>query len=136
MALSAGGVPCVSAFGGDQFVRPDQESQLNKFFSWFYVAINAATLLAVVVTPLLREDVHCFGDASCFPLAFGAPALAVVIAFCKRLLLCTLSIVTNQRPVSIYMGHWLKTYRHLPVEKETNVLIDVCKCSWVMMNTF
>ena len=32
------------------------------------------------ITPILRQDVHCFGQESCYPLAFGLPAALMLIA--------------------------------------------------------
>ena len=70
----------MSAFGGDQFKLPEQEQQLQTFFSIFYFSINAGSLISTVLTPVLREDVHCFGDDSCYSLAFGVPAALMAIA--------------------------------------------------------
>ncbi|EPY73002.1 solute carrier family 15 member 1 [Camelus ferus] len=54
IALGTGGIkPCVSAFGGDQF-EEGQEKQRNRFFSIFYLAINAGSLISTIITPLLR----------------------------------------------------------------------------------
>jgi solute carrier family 15 oligopeptide transporter 1 len=81
IGLGSGGIkPCVSAFGGDQFKIPEQAKQLATFFSLFYFAINAGSLISTTLTPILRENVHCFGDDSCFSLAFGVPALLMVIS--------------------------------------------------------
>lgn len=81
IAFGTGGIkPCVSSFGGDQFVRPQQDKQLEQYFSVFYFAINAGSLISTFVTPILREDVHCFGDDSCYSLAFGLPAILMVVA--------------------------------------------------------
>ena len=81
IAVGTGGIkPCVSAFGGEQFVRPEQDRQLEQFFSYFYISINAGSLLSTLLTPILREDVQCFGQSSCFPLAFGVPAVLMLIA--------------------------------------------------------
>jgi len=78
--VGTGGIkPCVSAFGGDQFVRPQQDFQLQQFFTIFYVSINAGALLSTFATPYLRE-MQCFGDKSCFPLAFGVPAILMIVA--------------------------------------------------------
>ncbi|XP_026809644.1 peptide transporter family 1-like [Rhopalosiphum maidis] len=80
-SIGAGGIkPCVSAFGGDQFVLPDQEHQLQMFFSIFYFTINLGSLLSSFITPELRKSVQCFGKDSCFPLAFGVPAILMVIS--------------------------------------------------------
>ena len=81
IALGTGGIkPCVSAFGGDQFQLPEQERQLQTFFSVFYFSINAGSFISTIVTPILREDVECFGDTTCYSLAFGVPAALMAIA--------------------------------------------------------
>ena len=81
IALGTGGIkPCVSAFGGDQFKLPEQERQLQTFFSVFYFSINAGSFISTIVTPILREDVECFGDTTCYSLAFGVPAALMAIA--------------------------------------------------------
>jgi solute carrier family 15 (oligopeptide transporter), member 1 len=81
IGLGTGGIkPCVSAFGGDQFVIPEQELQLQQFFSVFYFAVNGGSLLSTFITPILREDVQCFGLDSCYSLAFGVPAILMVVS--------------------------------------------------------
>ncbi|XP_068139685.1 peptide transporter family 1 [Drosophila tropicalis] len=81
IALGSGGIkPCVSAFGGDQFKVPEQVKQITSFFSLFYFAINAGSLISTSVTPILREDVSCFDDINCYPLAFGVPAILMIIS--------------------------------------------------------
>uniref|UniRef100_A0A2S2NXP7 Peptide transporter family 1 n=1 Tax=Schizaphis graminum TaxID=13262 RepID=A0A2S2NXP7_SCHGA len=80
-SIGAGGIkPCVSSFGGDQFILPDQEDHLRKFFSVFYFTINAGALLSTFITPELRKSIQCFGKDSCFPLAFGVPAILMLIS--------------------------------------------------------
>uniref|UniRef100_A0AC34GFD0 Peptide transporter n=1 Tax=Panagrolaimus sp. ES5 TaxID=591445 RepID=A0AC34GFD0_9BILA len=70
IALATGGIkPCVSAFAADQF-NENQHQQRAQFFSFFYFSINAGSLLAIMLTPLLRGRVSCFGSPYCFPLAF------------------------------------------------------------------
>ncbi|KAK9745536.1 POT family [Popillia japonica] len=79
IALGSGGIkPCVSAFGGDQFKLPQQALQLTTFFSMFYFSINAGSLISTTVTPILRSDVHCFDDDSCYSLAFGVPGILMI----------------------------------------------------------
>jgi solute carrier family 15 (oligopeptide transporter), member 1 len=79
VSLGTGGIkPCVSAFGGDQFVLPQQEKQLTTFFSFFYFTICAGSLIAKTVSPLLRSEVHCFGEKDCYSFAFGAPVVLIV----------------------------------------------------------
>lgn len=80
IAFGTGGIkPCVSAFGGDQFVA-GQEDQLNKFFAIFYMSINMGSLFSTFITPILRSDVSCSSRGDCFPLAFGVPAALMTIA--------------------------------------------------------
>ncbi|KAG0728410.1 Solute carrier family 15 member 1 [Chionoecetes opilio] len=80
IAMGTGGIkPCVSAFGGDQFVLPQQERQLTQFFFVFYFSINAGSLLSTFITPILRDDVSCFGG-DCYSLAFGVPAVLMFVA--------------------------------------------------------
>jgi dipeptide/tripeptide permease len=80
IGIGTGGIkPCVSSFGGDQF-EPDQTEELSVFFSIFYFAINAGSMLSMFLTPLLRNNVHCFGQQSCYPLAFGVPAILMFVA--------------------------------------------------------
>lgn len=79
IAMGTGGIkPCVSAFGGDQF-EVGQEDKLIKFFSIFYFAINFGSLSSMLLTPILRGDVNCFGN-DCYPLAFGVPAVLMIIS--------------------------------------------------------
>ncbi len=47
IAIGSGGIkPCVSAFGGEQFKLPQQAKQLAVFFSMFYFAVNAGSLIS------------------------------------------------------------------------------------------
>ncbi|GLH14543.1 Peptide transporter family 1 [Gryllus bimaculatus] len=81
IAFGTGGIkPCVSAFGGDQFILPQQEKQMAQFFSFFYFAINSGSLISTFLTPVLREDVQCFDQSSCYPLAFGVPAVLMIVS--------------------------------------------------------
>lgn len=108
IAGGSGGIkPCVAAFGGDQFKIPEQAKQLATFFSFFYFSINAGSLISTTLTPILREDVHCFGDMDCFSLAFGVPGALMII-----------SIVAFVAGKSMYTME----------EPKGNVIVDVSKC--------
>jgi dipeptide/tripeptide permease len=43
------------------------------------LSINIGSLASQLLTPVLRSDVKCF-DNDCFPLAFGVPALAMLLS--------------------------------------------------------
>lgn len=107
IAFGTGGIkPCVAAFGGDQFEEEHIEER-RKFFSIFYMAINAGSVLSTIITPILRGDVKCFGD-DCYALAFGVPAALMAIAL-----------------VVFIAGSGL--YKKSP--PQGNVLLNVCKCT-------
>ncbi|XP_059472320.1 peptide transporter family 1-like [Neocloeon triangulifer] len=108
IGLGTGGIkPCVSAFGGDQFIVPAQEAQLQKYFSVFYLSINGGSLVSTFITPILREDVKCFGQNGCYSLAFGVPAILMV-----------LSIVIFVAGKPLYKSK----------KPEGNIVLRVCQC--------
>ncbi|XP_077740592.1 solute carrier family 15 member 2 isoform X1 [Canis aureus] len=108
IALGTGGIkPCVAAFGGDQFEEKHAEER-TRYFSVFYLSINAGSLISTFITPMLRGDVQCFGE-DCYALAFGVPGLLMVIAL-----------------VVFTMGS--KIYRKPP--PEGNIVTQVVKCIW------
>ncbi|XP_077297968.1 peptide transporter family 1-like [Arctopsyche grandis] len=79
VSLGTGGIkPCVSAFGGDQFKLPEQEKQLTTFFSVFYIIICLGSLVSKSISPILRSEIHCFGDKDCYSVAFGAPGILIL----------------------------------------------------------
>ncbi|CAD6184989.1 unnamed protein product [Caenorhabditis auriculariae] len=79
IAFGTGGIkPCVSAFGGDQF-ELGQERMLSLFFSMFYFSINAGSMISTFISPIFRSQ-PCLGQDSCYPLAFGVPAVLMILA--------------------------------------------------------
>ncbi|XP_049733730.1 solute carrier family 15 member 2 isoform X1 [Elephas maximus indicus] len=108
IALGTGGIkPCVAAFGGDQFEEKHAEER-TRYFSVFYLSINAGSLISTFITPMLRGDIQCFGEG-CYALAFGIPGLLMVIAL-----------------VVFTMGS--KMYKKPP--PEGNIVAQVAKCVW------
>uniref|UniRef100_A0A1L8E2G7 Oligopeptide transporter 1 n=2 Tax=Nyssomyia neivai TaxID=330878 RepID=A0A1L8E2G7_9DIPT len=76
IAIGSGGIkPCVTALGADQFILPQQLKQMATYFSLFYFSINTGSMLSTLITPILRQDVQCFEQDTCFSLAFGVPAI-------------------------------------------------------------
>ncbi|KAK3932214.1 Solute carrier family 15 member 1 [Frankliniella fusca] len=107
IGVGTGGIkPCVSSFGGDQFVLPQQQRRLEQFFSIFYFVINAGGGLGMLLAPMMRVQ-SCLGEDTCYPLSFGTPALLMVL-FCVVFVSC----------------------RRLYVMKnpEGNVLVRVARC--------
>ncbi|XP_045439909.1 solute carrier family 15 member 2 isoform X2 [Pipistrellus kuhlii] len=112
IALGTGGIkPCVAAFGGDQFEKTHEEER-SRYFSVFYLSINAGSLISTFVTPMLRGDVQCFGE-DCYALAFGVPGLLMLIAL-----------------VVFAMGS--KMYKKTP--PEGNIVTQVIKCIWFALS--
>lgn len=84
IVIGSGGIkPCVAAFGGDQFKMPEQAALIATYFSVFFFAVSAGSLISTIITPILRADVHCFGQTDCFPLAFGVPAVLMLVSIGK-----------------------------------------------------
>ena len=107
IAFGSGGIkPCVAAFGGEQFTLPQQAKQIGIFFSIFYFAINAGSLISTTVTPILREQ-HCFGENDCFSLAFGVPAMLMATS------------------ILVFVGGKF-LYKIIP--PQGNMFVKVCKC--------
>uniref|UniRef100_A0A8C9FJC1 Solute carrier family 15 member 1 n=1 Tax=Pavo cristatus TaxID=9049 RepID=A0A8C9FJC1_PAVCR len=108
IALGTGGIkPCVSAFGGDQF-EENQEKQRSRFFSIFYLSINAGSLLSTVITPILRaQECGIHSRQQCYPLAFGVPAALMAVSL-----------------IVFIAGSGM--YRK--VQPQGNIMVQVCKC--------
>lgn len=114
VAFGSGGIkPCVAAFGGEQFKMPQQAAQLAIFFSLFYFAVNSGSLVSTSVTPILREDVRCFGMIDCFPLAFGVPAMLMVVS------------------ILIFVS---AKFLYKTTPPQGNMFLKVCKCVGVCIN--
>ena len=116
IAFGSGGIkPCVAAFGGEQFKLPEQAKYLALFFSMFYFAVNSGSFVSTMVTPILREDVKCFDDDDCFPLAFGVPGVLMVIS------IIIFIIGKPLYKISAPAG---------------NMFVKVSKCIWVSITSF
>lgn len=76
IALGTGGIkPNVSAFGADQFDEADPADKADKerFFNWFYLAINVGSLLAVTGVVYVQDRLS-------WALGFAIPAAAMAAA--------------------------------------------------------
>ncbi|XP_052561872.1 solute carrier family 15 member 1-like [Tympanuchus pallidicinctus] len=108
IALGTGGIkPCVSAFGGDQF-EEHQEKQRSRFFSIFYLSINAGSLISTVITPILRaQECGIHSRQQCYPLAFGVPAALMAVSL--------IVFIAGSR-------------MYKKVQPQGNIMVRVCKC--------
>ncbi|XP_024395190.1 uncharacterized protein [Physcomitrium patens] len=79
IAFGTGGIkPCVAAFGGDQIQYslpdgPTKERLHRQFFSLYYFAVNAGSVLSTILTPVLRADFS-------YAIAFAVPAALMMCA--------------------------------------------------------
>ncbi|KAJ6628059.1 Solute carrier family 15 member 2, partial [Pseudolycoriella hygida] len=64
-----------------QYTLPDQEKELNYFFSIQYFMMKFGSMVACYLAPILHNDFKCFGMNDCYPLAFGVPGMALFLCF-------------------------------------------------------
>lgn len=67
-----------NVFGGNQFKLPEQEGQLNTFFTLNYFAVKCGVLGGQLIIPVLKNDLNCFEKENCYPLAFGVPSIVMM----------------------------------------------------------
>ncbi|KAL7746197.1 hypothetical protein RI367_008454 [Sorochytrium milnesiophthora] len=81
LAIGTGGIKStVGAHAGDQLLKSGA-GQFRRFFSYFYLAINVCKLVSTLVPPMLKDSLHCFGDAkTCYFAAFLPPTVAFAAA--------------------------------------------------------
>lgn len=117
IAFGTGGIkPCVAAFGGDQF-EESQDKQRSRFFSIFYLSINAGSLLSTIITPILRgQECGIHSQQKCYPLAFGVPAALMAVAL-----------------IVFVVGSGM----YKKVSPQGNIMVQVFKCiSFAISNRF
>lgn len=116
ICFASGGIKTnQNVFGANQFELPEQESQLNTFFSVQYFAVKCGLLAGQITLPVLRNHVECFEMEHCFPLAFLVPAVVTSLS---------LIIFLNGR----------NSFHH--VELVDNMFVKVCGCILVSFDTF
>ncbi|XP_066930384.1 solute carrier family 15 member 2-like isoform X2 [Clytia hemisphaerica] len=79
LAIAGGNIkPCMAAFGGDQLPQKDV-GLITKFFNLFYMAVNVGAMLTMIVVPLMRTEIRCFGN-QCYPVVFGVNCIIIILA--------------------------------------------------------
>ncbi|NKF21067.1 POT-type proton-dependent oligopeptide transporter [Solimonas marina] len=80
-AFGTGGIkPCVSTNVGDQFTASNQH-MIERAFSWFYLSINAGSLISIIACPWLLPN---YGPKFAFGLPAAMMALATVVFWLGR----------------------------------------------------
>ncbi|MDD3763081.1 MAG: MFS transporter [Nevskiales bacterium] len=81
IALGTGGIkPCVSTNVGDQFTAANSH-MIERAFSWFYISINAGSLISITLCPILLPK---YGPKVAFGLPGVMMATAVVVFWLGR----------------------------------------------------
>uniref|UniRef100_A0A1B6F9B3 Major facilitator superfamily (MFS) profile domain-containing protein n=1 Tax=Cuerna arida TaxID=1464854 RepID=A0A1B6F9B3_9HEMI len=110
IAFAAGSIkPCSVAFGGDQYIVPEQELLLKRYFSIYYFMSSTASFSSTFLSPNLVKYVSCYGRDSCYPLAFGLSGVLMILSF-----------------ILFFVGNRLYIHKR-PVSGE-NVIISVFRC--------
>lgn len=81
-AFAEGGMrPCIQAFGADQFDEEDinESKAKSSFFNWWYFAMAAGSLLALVILNYIQENLS-------WELGFAIPCIVMFFALLLYLL--------------------------------------------------
>ncbi|KAJ1566324.1 hypothetical protein HK405_010260, partial [Cladochytrium tenue] len=92
IAFGTGGIkPCVSAHGGDQFIEI-QKQGIEKFYNYFYMAINTGACISSFVSPLVQQN-NCYGLVTSNPTLFsGGDCYSVAFAICAGVMFLGLTV--------------------------------------------
>jgi solute carrier family 15 (oligopeptide transporter), member 1 len=108
MVIGSGSIRVnLSIFGATQYKLPEQAAQLSVYFTFQYFVLKCGSVMGRLLSPILRQDVKCFGMNDCYPLAFGFTAAAMTSGFLVLIL-----------GSSIYVK--------LPTSG--NMMVKVCRC--------
>lgn len=105
----------LSVFGANQYKLPEQASQLSYYFSLQYFVLKCGSVLGRLISPILRQDIKCFGMNDCYPLSFGVTASVMFTGMI--ILVCGSS-------------------SYVKVEPKGNMLVKVIKCVVVRKKTY
>ncbi|GFQ92795.1 peptide transporter family 1 [Trichonephila clavata] len=72
--------PCITALGGDQYGVGEAKRRL-RYFSLLYFTMSVASLFATAIAPVLRFNIACFDQLTCFPVTFFVSSLVFIINF-------------------------------------------------------
>jgi solute carrier family 15 (oligopeptide transporter), member 1 len=96
-----------NVFGGSQFELPRQTELFQNFISVNFSLQKCGQVCGIVLFPILYNEVKCFGEKDCYPLAFGVTTFLIILS-------------------SIIFVSGKKFYVHVP--PCGNVMISLIKC--------
>jgi len=82
VAVGTGGIkPCVSSHGGDQFLDVQKEG-LNRFYNYFYMAINIGAIASNYAAPAIN-NLECFGleRGNCYAWAYAMCGITMFVSW-------------------------------------------------------
>lgn len=79
MAIADGCLkPLNRTYGAYQY-HPTEIKSIALFFVLYYFVFNCGSITSRLVSPILRQDVKCFGNDDCFTMAFGIPGICMIL---------------------------------------------------------
>ncbi|XP_037049527.1 peptide transporter family 1-like [Bradysia coprophila] len=70
--------PLNRTYGACQY-HPNEAKSVALFFVLYYFVYNIGSIISRLVSPILREDVQCFGNDDCFTAAFGISGICMIL---------------------------------------------------------
>lgn len=70
--------PLNRTYGAYQY-HPTEVTSIALFFVLYYFVYNCGSITSRLVSPILRQDVKCFGNDDCFTIAFGIPGICMLL---------------------------------------------------------
>lgn len=101
--------PLNRTYGAYQY-HPHEVKSIALFFVLYYFVYNCGSITSRLVSPILRQDVRCFGNDDCFTIAFAIPGICMI-------LVALLTIIANRYSVT--------------VQADGTTLLNVFACIWV-----
>lgn len=105
--------PLHLTYGALQYHSSEVKS-ISLFFVLYFSMYNFGSIVSRLISPILRQDLQCFGNDDCFSVAFGISAIGMV-------LVALMTIVANQ---------YTETEQ---ADVEGNSLLSVFACIWVRL---
>lgn len=101
--------PLNRTYGAFQY-HPSEVKSIALFFVLYYFVYNIGSIISRLVSPVLRQDVKCFGNDDCFTAAFGISGICMI-------LVALLTIIANRYSET--------------VQADGSSLLNIFACIWV-----
>lgn len=135
LALGTGGLKSsVSGFGSDQFdeLDPKEQSQMVKFFNWFFFFISIGSLAAVTVLVYIQDNLGRqwgYGICAC-AIVIG---LVVFLSGTRRYRFKTLVGSPLTQIAAVFIAAWRKRQLESPLDTSLLFNVDDLPCDGNVM---